>query len=224
MVPVGSAIGVLSMPKMYIIAGCNGAGKTTASYTVLPEMFDCKEFVNADEIAKRLSPNKPEAAAIRASRIMLERIDELIEKGTDFGVETTLATRTLLQVIEQAKGYGYVIMLIFFWLNVPDLAVERVRLRAASGGHDVPEATIRRRYVQGIINLSNRYIPVVDFWMILDNSDTPAAMIAEGGKDILTKIHNKNLYNLLMDYERTGDAPGKKQPDGGDGAVVPKAS
>ena len=213
-----------NMPKMYIIAGCNGAGKTTASYTVLPEMFDCREFVNADEIAKRLSPSKPESAAIRASRILLERLYELIEKGADFGVETTLATRTLLQVIQDAKDVGYVVVLIFFWLNMPDLAVERVKLRVASGGHDVPEPTIRRRYVQGIQNLMGRYIPVSDLWMVLDNSATPATMIAEGGKDIVTKIHNKNLYNRLQTYERNGDAPGPKRVDGGDGAVVPKAS
>ena len=211
------------MPKMYIIAGCNGAGKTTASYTVLPEMFDCREFVNADEIAKRLSPSKPEAAAIRASRILLERLYELIAKGADFGVETTLATRTLLQVIQDAKDVGYVIVLIFFWLNMPDLAVERVKLRVASGGHDVPEPTIRRRYVQGIQNLLGRYIPVCDMWMLLDNSATPAAMIAEGGKDIVTKIHNKNLYNELQKYERTGDEKGPKQSDGGDGTLFPKA-
>ena len=210
------------MPKMYIIAGCNGAGKTTASYTVLPEMFDCREFVNADEIAKRLSPSKPESAAIRASRILLERLYELIDKGADFGVETTLATRTLLQVIQDAKDVGYVIVLIFFWLNMPDLAVERVKLRVASGGHDVPEPTIRRRYVQGLQNLMRRYIPICDLWMVLDNSGTPAAMIAEGGKDIVTKIHNKNLYNQLQNYERTGDAPGPKLSDGGDGAVVSK--
>ena len=212
------------MPKMYIIAGCNGAGKTTASYTVLPEMFDCREFVNADEIAKRLSPSKPESAAIRASRILLERLYELIAKGADFGVETTLATRTLLQVIRDAKNVGYGVVLIFFWLNMPDLAVERVKLRVASGGHDVPEPTIRRRYVQGIQNLMGRYIPVCDLWMVLDNSATPATMIAEGGKDIVTKIHNKNLYNRLQNYERNGDAPGPKRFDGGDGAVVPKAS
>ena len=186
------------MPRMYIISGCNGAGKTTASYTVLPEMFDCKEFVNADEIAKRLSPNKPEAAAIRASRILLERIHELMDKGADFGVETTLATRTLLQVIDEARGFGYVVTLIYFWLNSPDLAVERVKRRVESGGHNVPEATVRRRYVQGIINLTVRYIPVVDNWMLLDNSSTPAVMIAEGGKDIMTKIHNKPVYDILL--------------------------
>ena len=191
------------MPKLYIISGCNGAGKTTASYTILPEMFGLKECVNSDEIAERLSPNKPEAAAIRASRIMLERMNELMDKRADFGVETTLATRSLLRVIEDAKSLGYVVILIYFWLNSPDLAVERVARRVASGGHNVTEPTIRRRYVQGIINLMNRYIPVVDTWMIFDNSTTPAAMIAEGGKEEMTKIHNKAVYNSLIEIEQS---------------------
>lgn len=191
------------MPKLFIISGCNGAGKTTASYTILPEMFGLRECVNSDEIAERLSPNKPEAAAIRASRIMLERMNELMDKRADFGVETTLATRSLLRVIEDAKSLGYVVILIYFWLNSPDLAVERVARRVASGGHNVTEPTVRRRYVQGIINLISRYIPVVDRWMIFDNSSTPAAMIAEGGKDEMTKIHNKAIYTSLTELEQS---------------------
>ena len=139
----------------------------------------------------------------RTSRIMLERMNELMDKRADFGVETTLATRSLLRVIEDAKSLGYVVILIYFWLNSPDLAVERVARRVASGGHNVTEPTIRRRYVQGIINLMNRYIPVVDTWMIFDNSTTPAAMIAEGGKDEMTKIHNKAVYNSLIEIEQS---------------------
>jgi predicted ABC-type ATPase len=191
------------MPKIFVIGGCNGAGKTTASYTILPDMFNCHEFVNSDEIAMRLSPSNPEAAAIRASRIMLERMRELIERGTDFGIETTLATRTLNQIIREAQMRGYIVTLIFFWLNVPQLAIERVKLRVASGGHNVPEQTVMRRYETGIKNLFNMYIPVCDYWMIVDNSNTPSALIAEGGKGISTKLHNKTIYNLLINYERT---------------------
>ena len=191
------------MPKIFVIGGCNGAGKTTASYTILPDMFNCHEFVNSDEIAMRLSPSNPEAAAIRASRIMLERMRELIERGTDFGIETTLATRTLNQIIREAQMRGYIVTLIFFWLNVPQLAIERVKLRVASGGHNVPEQTVMRRYETEIKNVCNMYIPVCDYWMIVDNSNTPSALIAEGGKGISTKLHNKTIYNLLINYERT---------------------
>ncbi|MBR6660527.1 MAG: zeta toxin family protein [Bacteroidales bacterium] len=191
------------MPKLFIICGCNGAGKTTASYTILPEMLNFGEFVNADEIAKKLDPFKPEDAALRASRLMIERIDELLSKKADLAIETTLATRTLVKIIKDAKELGYTITLIYFWLNMPELAIERVRLRVASGGHNVPEETIRRRYSQGISNLFSLYLPIVDYWILIDNSNVKIELIAEGGKDILTKIHNKTLYNLLIHYERT---------------------
>ncbi len=186
------------MAKLYIISGCNGAGKTTASYTILPDMFGLAECVNSDEIAKCLSPTNPDQAAIRAGRIMLERVYELIDKRADFGVETTLATKSLLGVIRNARSLGYAVILIFFWLNSPDLAVARVRLRVCSGGHNVSEPTVRRRYVQGIENLIHRYIPVVDRWYVFDNSGTPALMIAEGGEGSVTKIYNKQVYDILQ--------------------------
>ena len=134
---------------------------------------------------------------------MLDRMHELIEQGADFGIETTLATRTLVKIIKEAQMSGYVVTLIFFWLNVPELALQRVKLRVASGGHNVPERTILRRYHMGITNLFELYIPACDYWMIVDNSNTPSAMIAEGGKDVSTKLHNKTIYNLLINYERT---------------------
>ena len=104
------------MPKLYIIAGCNGAGKTTASYTVLPEMLDCREFVNADEIAKGLSPFNPESVAIDAGRLMLQRMDDLLIAGEDFAFETTLATRSYVNFIDQAHAMGYFVSLLFLKL------------------------------------------------------------------------------------------------------------
>ena len=127
------------MPKLYIIAGCNGAGKTTASYTVLPEMLDCREFVNADEIAKGLSPFNPESVAIDAGRLMLQRMDDLLIAGEDFAFETTLATRSYVKFIDQAHAMGYFVSLLFFWLPTPELAIVRVATRVSKGGHDIPE-------------------------------------------------------------------------------------
>ena len=125
------------MSKLYIIAGCNGAGKTTASYTVLPEILECREFVNADEIAKGLSPFNPSSVAIEAGRLMLKRIGELLSAGVSFSVETTLSTRSYINLIQQAQNQGYSVSLIYFWLNSPELAIERVKQRVANGGHDV---------------------------------------------------------------------------------------
>lgn len=102
------------MKKLYIIAGCNGAGKTTASYTILPEILDCKEFVNADEIAKGISPFQPEKAGIEAGRYMLKRIKKLLESGENFAFEMTLSTRSYVQYVERAKELNYQVTCLFF--------------------------------------------------------------------------------------------------------------
>ena len=161
------------MPSLFIIAGCNGAGKTTASYTLLPELLNCEDYVNSDEIAKGLSPFRPSLAAIKASKIMMERIHELIAERKSFGIESTLSTRSLAKIVVDAQNRGYKVNLIFFWLMMPELAIERVKLRVQSGGHDVPEETIRRRYGLGIDNLFKLYIPICDYWIVPDQIKNP---------------------------------------------------
>ncbi|MFA5714063.1 MAG: zeta toxin family protein [Bacteroidales bacterium] len=193
------------MPNLYVIAGCNGAGKTTASYTILPEMLSCKEFVNADEIARGISPFKPESVAIQAGRIMLERINNLIANKSDFALETTLATTSHAHYIKLAQAQNYKVTLIFFWLTVPDLAVERVKMRVASGGHNIEESVIRRRYRVGLKRLSSHYIPICDYWMIINNSTIPLELIAEGGIEMETKIYNKGAYNKILKYGQSGE-------------------
>lgn len=168
------------MKRIYVIAGCNGAGKTTASYTILPEILNCREFVNTDEIAKGLSPFQPDKMKIEAGRIMLNRIKTLIERGESFAFETTLASRTFVGLLESAKQQGYRITLLFFWLNSPDLAVHRVNIRVEEGGHTIPEEDIRRRYERGLTNFFQLYEPVVHNWMFINNSGTSYEYIAEG--------------------------------------------
>ena len=186
--------------NLYIISGCNGAGKTTASYTVLPEILQCKEFVNADEIAKGLSPFNPENAAIEAGRIMLSRIDELLNKNETFSIETTLATKSYINLVKKAQDRGYKVYLIFFWLETPELAIQRVAERVSKGGHDIPIDIIQRRYVNGIKNLFNIFMKEVDIWAIYDNSKNPRAFIAKGGKTIDFKIFSETTYNKIKNY------------------------
>ena len=152
--------------NLYIISGCNGAGKTTASYTVLPEILDCREFVNADEIARGLSPFNPESVAIEAGRLMLKRIEELLCRNETFSIETTLATRSYLNLVQRAQAKGYTVRLLFFWLNSPELALQRVAERVSKGGHNIPEPIVRRRYVAGISNLFRLFMNEVDLWDI----------------------------------------------------------
>ncbi|MDD4592111.1 MAG: zeta toxin family protein [Parabacteroides sp.] len=191
------------MPYLYIIAGCNGAGKTTASFTILPEMLKCKEFVNSDEIAKGLSPFNASniAVAVEASRIMYKRVKELISISETFAMETTLATRSVVNLIREAQREGYFVTLLFFWLNTPELAIERVKMRVAAGGHDIPEQTIRRRYDAGIHNLFELYIPICDYWMITDNSMSPMQIIATGFKSDKKEIINSDIYTKLEHHE-----------------------
>ncbi|OYT17315.1 MAG: zeta toxin [Bacteroidetes bacterium 4572_77] len=184
------------MKRLYIISGCNGAGKTTASYTILPELLDCKEFVNADEIAKGLSPFNPNKVAIKAGRLMLTRIDELLESGVDFAFETTLSTRSYMNTVKKAQEKGYFVTVLYFWLNTSDLAVERVKVRVEEGGHHIPEDTIRRRYDLGISNMFNLYIPVADYWMFIDNSKSPFDVLADGRKEE-ENIKNKLIWTEL---------------------------
>lgn len=167
-------------PRLYIIAGCNGAGKTTASYTVLPEILDCTEYVNADEIARGLSPFKPEEVAIEAGKIMLQRIDHLLAKKVTFAIETTLATRSYKKLIERAHASGYTIILLFFWLPSPEMAEERVASRVSSGGHNIPKNVIYRRYWLGIENLFRIFAPIVDSWSLYDNSSMMSPIVENG--------------------------------------------
>jgi len=185
------------MPNLYVIAGCNGAGKTTASYTVLPEILECEEFINADEIARGLSPFNPEKAAIEAGRIMLKKINDFIKKNYDFAFETTLASKSYLKTIEKAKENGYEVTLLFFWLDSVELAIERVRTRVAEGGHNIPEKVIRRRYFSGIKNLFELYLPICDYWMITDNSNPNLRLVAEGTKEEIIKIEDDSIFNLM---------------------------
>ncbi|QBO57430.1 zeta toxin family protein [Chryseobacterium salivictor] len=190
----------MSEKNLYIIAGCNGAGKTTASFTILPEILDCKEFVNADEIAKGLSPFQPEKVAFEAGRIMLKRIDELFNNEENFAFETTLATRTYKQKILKAKQQGYNTILLFFWLKNPDLAKERVKLRVKEGGHNIPPEVIERRYLNGIKNLFDIYLSIVDQVLIFDNSEGSHHLIAEKYGDENVFIVHQEKFNTLKKY------------------------
>lgn len=186
--------------QLYIISGCNGAGKTTASYTVLPEVLQCKEFVNADEIARGLSPFNPANVAIEAGRLMLKRIDELLKNEENFSIETTLATRSYIRLVGQAQKQGYKVSLIYFWLNSPELAIERVAQRVSNGGHDIPQDIVLRRYQAGINNLFGIYMPKVDYWLLADNSYTPRVIVAEGGRGQTTEVHDVKLFNTIQNY------------------------
>ena len=186
--------------NLYIISGCNGAGKTTASYTVLPEILECREFVNADEIARGLSPFNAESVAIEAGKLMLLRIEELLKEDVTFAIETTLATRSYVNLVKRAQRQGYRVNVLYFWLSSPELAMKRVAERVSKGGHDIPEEIIRRRYTAGINNLFKLFLPVVDYWAIFDNSATPRRIVATGGRKSETVTMEEELLRTIKAY------------------------
>ena len=187
--------------NLYLIAGCNGAGKTTASFTLLPEILGCREFVNADEIARGLSPFQPEKVAFEAGRIMLHRISELFARGESFAVETTLATKIYKQKITAARKQGYTTTLLFFWLQSIELAKERVKTRVAEGGHTIEPAVIERRYQQGILNLFDSYLPLVDEAFIFDTSEGEPLLLAEKLNNKFRIISSQKYKQLRAYYE-----------------------
>lgn len=184
------------MPRLYILSGCNGSGKTTASYTLLPELLECTQFVNSDEFAKSLSPFNPSEASVAASRYMLLRIEYLLARKEDFSIETTLATRSLMGIINTARASGYSVTLLYFWLNSPELAIQRVRNRVLAGGHNIPENVVRRRYIMGLHYFFETYIPLCDRWILADNSITPFKVVAEGSR-MGTFIKNEEKYKTI---------------------------
>jgi predicted ABC-type ATPase len=192
----------VDIKKLYIIGGCNGAGKTTASFNILPELLNCKEFVNADEIARGLSPFQPEKVSIEAGRLMLTRIDELILSNQDFSFETTLSTRSFINTINRAKSSGYFVTLIFFWLESVELAKDRVRKRVSEGGHHIEEEVIKRRYKLGIKNLFNLYADQVDSLLIFDNSTLESDLISEktlNGEFMVYQWEKFNKLKIIAD-------------------------
>ncbi len=186
------------MPDLYIIAGCNGAGKTTASYTVLPEILNCKEFVNADNIAAGISPFNPESVAIEAGRIMLKRINELLEERVDFAFETTLSTRSYVSFVKKAQQAGYKVTLLYFWLDSPQTAYNRVAKRVSEGGHNIPLDVIERRYYRGIKNLIGLYTPICDIWYVMNNISAPSEIVAQGTNQFGGVIINNDIWETVL--------------------------
>ena len=193
-----------SMGKnLYIVAGCNGVGKTTASFTILPEILDCREFVNADEIAEGLSPFQSEKAAIEAGKIMLYRIEYLLNENINFAFETTLASRIHRNTILKAQTAGYNVTLLFFWLQTVELAKKRVQKRVLEGGHNIESEVIERRYLSGVRNLFDIYLPIVDEVLIFDNSEGKHALIATKINQSAISILDHVKFNLLKQYYDT---------------------
>jgi predicted ABC-type ATPase len=185
-------------PTVIVLGGANGAGKTTSSRRLLAEQLAVMSFVNADELARGLSGFAPETAAIAAGRVLLQRVKELARERTSFAFETTLAGRTYLPFLRELKAVGYAVELHYFWLRSADLAVERVRKRVLSGGHGIPEPTVRQRYERSIANFWNRYRGMADAWWVYDNSGPTPNLIGAGSGFQPPEVDNPEAWNRFQ--------------------------
>jgi predicted ABC-type ATPase len=189
------------IPLVVLLAGPNGAGKSTSAARLLKGALAVEEFVNADTIAQGLSAYRPDAAAVAAGRVMLERLRFLASTRRDFAFETTLAGLGHGQWLRQLRSAGYRSHLVFLALPSAALAVARVAARVQQGGHGVPEHVVRRRYEAGLRNLFASYIPAVDDWQVYDNSDLSGPrLIASGGAGTRPVIVAPDAWNALKEH------------------------
>lgn len=175
-------------PTIYLIAGCNGAGKTTFAKEFLPKEVKCLRFLNADEIARGLSPLKPSAGAVQAARLLLKQVDECLRRRETFALESTLSGRTYIRLFRRARQLGYEIELHYLWLSSPAQAIARVRQRVQQGGHHVPAADIRRRFKRSLQHLLEDYLPLATRWAVWDSRSLPTKRLAISGANAIESV------------------------------------
>lgn len=185
------------MPRIFVIGGPNGAGKTTVAGGLLPEILNCDEYVNADAIAKALSPFESDRAAFKAGRLMLEAIHNLAAQRKDFAFETTMASRTFALFLRRCRAQGYEINLLFLWLGSVALAKRRVAKRVRGGGHGIPQDVIRRRYRSGVRNFLKLYLPLADNWFAYDNSGRQPEKVAECRTDGKIRLNDAKIWGRI---------------------------
>ena len=175
-------------PTIYVIAGCNGAGKTTFAKEFLPHEVKCLRFYNADEIARGLSPLDPRAGRIKAGRLLLGEIRDSISRNETFALESTLSGKTYIRIFEQALSLGYELELHYLWLSSVEQAIARVRRRVRMGGHNVPTVDIRRRFKRSLVHLLDDYLSLATRWALWDNRGLPAKRLATSATDDVNSV------------------------------------
>jgi predicted ABC-type ATPase len=203
-IAVRSCVGEATQPRaieqvadIVVLGGPNGAGKTTAARVVLPEQLDIREFVNADEIARGLSPFNAERTAVAAGRLMIERMHSLVREQHSFAFETTCSGRSHVGLLRRCKAAGWRITLVFLWLPSPQAALDRVARRVRSGGHNIPDDVVVRRYWAGLTNMRHLYLPSADLAFLYDNSDEGRVLIAERTPEAYLSVHDAARWAMI---------------------------
>jgi predicted ABC-type ATPase len=183
--------------EIIILGGPNGAGKTTAAQELLPRELAIRTFVNADDIARELSPSNPEQASIAAGRLMIEQMRGLVRSGESFAFEITCAGRAYARWLRECQVSGWRVTLIFLWLPTPELALDRVARRVREGGHNIPRDVVIKRWKRGIANMRHLYLPLSDIAAIHDNSDATRVLIAERTPGVPLVVHDADRWAMI---------------------------
>lgn len=194
------------MPNLYVIAGCNGAGKTTIARSLLPNYFNCNEFVNADIMAAEMAPEDVASVAIKAGKMTLALVERLFEDHLSFAIETTLSGRMHQKIIQKAEQRGYYVVLIYVWVKSSRVSISRIKDRVSLGGHFVGDDDVIRRYKRGLVNLFEVYMDICDYWTILDNTKPPQKIIARGTSAVDLYIDNAEIWKKIKSAYRKYEA------------------
>lgn len=185
------------MPNLFVIAGCNGSGKTTIAKELFPNYFNCNEFVNADIMAAEMSPDDVARVAITAGKKTLELVNKLFDDKMSFAMETTLSGNVHKKIIQKAQQQGYYVVLIYVWVESSRVSISRVKSRTKLGGHFVPKEDVIRRYKRGVINFFHTYIDLCDYSAIIDNSGRYKSIVAECMSSVDFKVHNAEIWKKI---------------------------
>jgi predicted ABC-type ATPase len=177
-------------PTLYLFTGSNGAGKTTFARAYLRQIEPIPRFLNADEIARGLSPLDPERIAVRAGKLLLREIQGCIKSRKPFGLESILSGVTHAKLLKEAKSIGYQIEIHYLWIPSPSLAIRRIAQRVKMGGHSVPDADVKRRFSRSLAHFLDIYAPLADGWTIRDNSVQPASLLFDSATSNLEQVRN----------------------------------
>jgi predicted ABC-type ATPase len=191
-------------PRVVVIGGVNGSGKTTAAQMLLRSLA-IPVFVNADAIAVGLNAMNPEGEAFQAGRLILETLRRLADERADFAFETTLASRAYAQWLRSLKDNGYRVSIFYYWLASPEVAVARVQQRMRSGGHAIREIDIRRRYPRSVRNFLNLYRPMADEWEVYDNTNGQRQLIAMG-YEVELDVESAAVWKSFVGSQSDGHA------------------
>jgi predicted ABC-type ATPase len=183
--------------EIILLGGPNGAGKTTTARVLLREFLELHPYLNADEIARILSPGDPERVAFAAGRLMIERVRDLVRNGHSFAFESTCSGKPYLRLLEQCKREKWRISLFYFWLPTPEMAIDRVARRVRQGGHSIPADVIVRRYYSGVANMRDFCLTLADEAEIYDNADRGCVLIAEKRDGVGLKVDDPERWALI---------------------------